>query len=99
MSRTAPPTPESVTRDLEIKNRLGLHARAAAQLVQTAAKFDATITVTKDGQEVNGKSIIGLMMLAAACGTTIQVAAQGRDAEAAVAAIEALIADKFNEDS
>ena len=89
---------DSVTRSLEIKNRLGLHARAAAQLVQVASKFESEITVTKDDQVVNGKSIIGLMMLAAAQGTQIEVMAEGPDAEAALAAIEGLVDDKFNEE-
>lgn len=93
-----PAAPASIRRLLEIKNRLGLHARAAAQFVQTAAKFSAEITVTKDDQIVNGKSIIGLMMLAAAQGSQIEVAAEGPDAAAAVGAIEALVDDKFNED-
>lgn len=89
---------ESVRRTLPIKNRLGLHARAAAQFVQTANQYSAEITVTKEGQTINGKSIIGLMMLAAACGSSIDVVAEGPDAEAAMAAIEALIERKFDED-
>jgi phosphocarrier protein HPr len=88
----------SVSKSLEIKNRLGLHARAAAQLVQTAAQFDADITVAKDGQCVNGKSIIGLMMLAAAQGTCIEVNVSGRQAAEALAAIERLVDKKFNEE-
>lgn len=87
-----------MAREFEIKNRLGLHARAAAQLVQTVAKYNADIAVTKDGQTVNGKSIIGLMMLAAAQGSLVEITAEGPDAEAALAAIEALIENKFNED-
>jgi phosphocarrier protein HPr len=88
----------AVAKSLEIKNRLGLHARAAAQLVQTAARFDADICVAKDGQTVNGKSIIGLMMLAAAQGTFIEVSATGPDADAALAAIEQLVQQKFHEE-
>ena len=88
----------ALNKSLEIKNRLGLHARAAAQLVQVAAQFDAEITVGKDGQIVNGKSIIGLMMLAAAQGTYIEVTASGRDATAALQAIEQLVDQKFNEE-
>jgi len=84
---------------LEIQNRLGLHARAAAMLVQTVAKFDAEITVTKDDQTVNGKSIIGLMMLAAGQGSCIEISATGADAQAAVDAITALVAERFKEDS
>jgi len=85
-------------KDLEIKNRLGLHARAAAQLVQMASQYDADITVGKDGQAVNGKSIIGLMMLAAAQGTVIQVSASGPQATEALTAIERLVEAKFNEE-
>jgi phosphocarrier protein HPr len=91
--------PVRATRQLEITNRLGLHARAAALLVQTVAQFDAEITVTKDDQTVNGKSILGLMMLAAGPGSSIEVAAQGPDAQAAVDAIAALVAAKFKEDA
>lgn len=89
---------ECVRRALLIKNRLGLHARAAAQFVQTANQFSAELKVTKEGQTINGKSIIGLMMLAAACGSTIEVTAEGTDAVAAMAAIEALVDRKFDED-
>lgn len=86
-----------VARQLEIKNRLGLHARAAALLVQTVTPFDAEITVSKDDQTVNGKSILGLMMLAAGQGSSIEVAAQGPDAAAALDAIAALVDEKFKE--
>lgn len=89
----------TVRRQFEIKNRLGLHARAAAQLVQTVTRYDAEITVSKDRQDVNGKSIIGLMMLAAGQGSTIDVGAVGPDAAAAIEAIATLIDDRFNEDS
>jgi phosphocarrier protein len=89
---------DTVRRTLQIKNRLGLHARAAAQFVQTANQYGADVSVTKDGQTINGKSIIGLMMLAAACGSSIEVAAEGADAAAALAAIEALVDRKFGED-
>jgi phosphocarrier protein HPr len=85
-------------KQLEIKNRLGLHARAAAQLVQTVAQYEAEITVAKDGQTVNGKSIIGLMMLAAAQGTSIDVSASGPQAVEALSAIERLVDQKFNEE-
>jgi phosphocarrier protein HPr len=87
-----------VSKTLEIKNRLGLHARAAALWVQTAAGFQADITVTKDEQTVDGKSILGLMMLAAAQGCLIQVSASGPQAAEVLAAIELLIEQKFNED-
>ena len=89
----------SLAKNLEIKNRLGLHARAAAQLVQTATQYDADVTVVaKDGQAVNGKSILGLMMLAAAQGTFIEVRTSGPQAAAALEAIERLIDQKFHED-
>lgn len=88
----------TVTKQLEIKNRLGLHARAAAQLVQLAAKFESEVTLVKDDQVVNGKSILNVMMLAAAQGSTIEVTTNGPDAHDAMAAIEKLIADRFNEE-
>ncbi len=83
---------------LEIKNRLGLHARAAAQFVQVANRFEANITVAKDGQEVNGKSILALMMLAAGIGSSIEVTATGPQADAAVAAIAELVELRFHEE-
>jgi len=85
-------------RRLTIVNRRGLHARAAAQFVKLAGEFDAEITVAKDGTEVSGLSIMGLMMLAAAPGTSIEVRARGEQAEEAIAAIAALIAGGFDED-
>lgn len=85
-------------RDFTIKNRLGLHARAAAQLVQTANRFRAEVTVEKDGLEVNGKSIMGILMLAAPQGSRISVAVAGEDAEQAMTAIGRLIDDGFGED-
>lgn len=94
-----PPQKPRIERQFEIKNRLGLHARAAAQLVQTVSGFDAEITVSKDGQDVNGKSIIGLMMLAAGQGSRIDVMAAGPDAGAALEAIAVLIDNRFNEES
>ena len=96
-----PPLPMSsptLTKRLEIKNRLGLHARAAAQLVQVATQFEADITVTKEGQVVDGKSILGLMMLAAGQGSYVEVSASGPQAADALAAIERLVEQKFNEE-
>lgn len=84
-------------RTFVIRNRLGLHARAAAQLVQLAADYKSDLVISKDGQEVNGKSIMGLMMLAASQGATIDVEADGPDAEELMKAVEALIEAKFNE--
>jgi len=85
-------------REFIIKNRLGLHARAAAQLVQTANRYRAEVTVEKDGLEVNGKSIMGILMLAAPQGSRISVAVGGEDAETAMTAIGQLIDDGFGED-
>ena len=86
-----------VERSVKIQNELGLHARAATKLVQLASKFGCEVTLTKDGHEVNGKSIMGVLMLVASKGTTVTVRAKGdREAEA-VDAIVALIDDKFGE--
>jgi len=90
--------PTRVARQLEIKNRLGLHARAAGLIVEAVRRLDAEITVTKDDQTVNGKSILGLMMLAAGPGSFIDVTAQGPDAQAALDAIAELVEARFNED-
>lgn len=84
--------------DYKIVNRLGLHARAAAQLVQTANRFVSDVTILKDGNEVNGKSIMGLLMLAAPLNSTITVTVSGEDAEEAIEAIGKLINDGFGED-
>jgi phosphocarrier protein HPr len=80
-----------------IQNELGLHARAATRLVQTAAKFPCELTISKDGHEVNGKSIMGVLMLVASKGTKITLRATGDGATEAVAAIVQLIDDKFGE--
>ncbi|HEV7554433.1 MAG TPA: HPr family phosphocarrier protein [Kofleriaceae bacterium] len=84
-------------RSVMIQNELGLHARAATKLVQLASKYPCDITVTKDGHEVNGKSIMGVLMLVASKDTTVLVRAKGDKAAEAVAAIAALIDDKFGE--
>jgi len=81
-----------------IVNRLGLHARAAAQLVQTANRFSSDICLIKDGVEVNGKSIMGILMLAAPKGSTVIVVVEGRDEDAALQTIGELIDDGFGED-
>lgn len=88
-----------LSRDLTIMNMRGLHARASARFVQCAEQFDAEVTVTKDGTTVGGTSIMGLMMLAASPGTVISVAATGADAETALDALAALIADRFGEEA
>jgi phosphocarrier protein HPr len=86
-----------VVKKLEIKNKLGLHARAAALLVQTVNRFDAQVSFSKDGQTADGRSIMGVLTLAATQGSKIQVEANGDEAERAVRAIEKLIDNKFNE--
>ena len=86
-----------IERDIEIKNKLGLHARAAAKLVHTAARFRSDIKIRKGDEEVDGKSILGILLLAAGRGTTITVKANGEDEADAVDAIEKLIDAKFDE--
>lgn len=86
-----------ISKEIEILNKLGLHARAAAKLVQCAGRFDSQVEIERRGQSVNGKSIMGVMMLAASQGTRIRVETAGEDEEAAMAAIEALIGDRFGE--
>jgi phosphocarrier protein len=87
-----------VERSAPIVNRLGLHARPAAEFVKVANRFAAHIVVKKDDLEVNGKSIMGMMMLAAECGSALVIRADGDDAEAAVEALLALVAAGFGED-
>jgi phosphocarrier protein len=87
-----------VVKKVEIKNKLGLHARAAALLVQTVNKFSSQVTFSKDGHTTEGRSIMGVLTLAAAQGSKIQVEAIGEDAERAVRAIERLVDNRFNED-
>jgi phosphocarrier protein HPr len=86
-----------VVRNIEIKNKLGVHARAAALLVQTVNRFSAQVSISKDGQTADGRSIMGVLTLAATQGSTIQVEAAGHDAEQAVKAIEKLVDKRFNE--
>ncbi len=95
---TDAPLSGQLSRDLTIVNKRGLHARASARFVQTAEQYDAEITVTKDGSAVDGTSIMGLMMLAAAPGSVITVAARGPDAVPALDAIAELVAGYFGED-
>ena len=90
-------TTEEHSASLQIRNKLGLHARAAAMLVQTANRFDAEVTVAKDGQVVNGRSIMGVMMLAAEQGSEIAVTTTGRQAAEALEAIRELVDAGFNE--
>lgn len=88
-----------IEREAEIVNRLGLHARAAAKLVHTAGSFKSRITVLKNGEEVDAKSILGILLLAAAQGSTIVVRCEGQDEEDALNAVTGLIADRFGEES
>ena len=88
-----------LSRDLPILNRKGLHARASAKFVQCADAFDASITVSKDQNTVGGTSIMGLMMLAASPGCSVYVEASGNQAEEALAALEALVANRFGEEA
>lgn len=84
-------------KELLIENKLGLHARAAAQIVKTASAYVSKITLAKDGLEVDGKSIMGIMMLAAAKGSTVLLHAHGEDDERAIEGMEKLFHDKFGE--
>ncbi len=91
-------TDTSVSRDFRIVNEKGLHARASAKFVETVERFDAEARVSRDGMIVSGDSIMGLLMLAASKGTTIQVETRGADALVLADALEALVAGKFGED-
>ena len=84
--------------DVVVINKLGLHARAAAKFVNLASRFKSEITVTRNGQDVNGKSIMGIMMLAAGKGSQLQLAADGADEQQALTALCALIENRFGED-
>jgi phosphocarrier protein len=86
-----------IAREIEIKNKLGLHARAAAKLVHTAARFKSDIKVKKGDEEVDGKSILGILLLAAGRGAVVTVRADGEDERAALEAVEQLIDQKFDE--
>ncbi len=88
----------ALKRSLAIANKRGLHARAAAKFVRTAGQFDAAVRVSFKGQEVSGLSIMGLMMLAAGIGSTVEVACSGRQAVEAMAALSALVEGKFGEE-
>ena len=87
-----------ITKQIDIINKLGLHARAAAKFVTCASNFTSDVQIRRNNQEVNGKSIMGVMMLAAAKGTTITVSADGEDEAEALSAIEELIKNRFDED-
>lgn len=87
-----------IERELAIRNRLGLHARAAAKFVQTASRFRSAVKIRKNGEEVDGKSILGILLLAASQGTRITIAVTGDDEQAAFAAVEDLLARSFDEE-
>lgn len=96
--RSEPQSNEKVEKEITILNRLGMHARPSAMFVRVAGRFRCEIWVSKEGEEVNGKSIMGLMMLAAGQGSKLCVRAEGHDAAEAVREIEALIDSRFNEE-
>ncbi len=87
----------TVSATVEITNKRGLHARASAKFVKLASSFDAEVTVTKDGQSVDARSIMGLMMLAAGVGCCIDISAEGPQAQAALEALQALVESRFDE--
>ncbi|MBB80722.1 MAG: phosphocarrier protein HPr [Roseibacillus sp.] len=86
-----------LSKEVTVSNKLGIHARPAAQFVKTASQFEAEIHVEKDGEEINGKSIMGLMMLAAGHGSVLKLIAEGPDAEEALEVLENLVARNFGE--
>ncbi len=88
-----------VEREVEIVNRLGLHARAAAKLVHVTGKFDSQVTLAMDGEEVDAKSILGILLLAAAQGSHIIVRCEGEDENEALSAVATLISNRFEEDA
>lgn len=96
---TEQPAGAWICSDLEIVNQRGLHARASAKFVQVCERYEASVTVEKDGTKVGGRSIMGLMLLAAAKGSTVHVCAKGADAADALQAIEELLAQRFGEDT
>jgi phosphocarrier protein HPr len=96
--RTASADGQKISKEIEIINRLGLHARPSAMFVKVCNRYKADIWVEKDGEQVNGKSIMGLMMLAAGHGSKLRVTCEGVDAEKALQEIEGIIARRFDED-
>lgn len=88
-----------IEEEVEIVNRLGLHARAAAKLVHTAGGFRSRVALAKDGEDIDAKSILGLLLLAAAQGTRLKIRCEGQDEEDAMRAVTALIAGRFGEES
>lgn len=98
MSAARKATEHKATKELLVANKLGIHARPAAMFVKTANRFDCEIFVEKDGERVNGKSIMGLMMLAAGPGCKLTLTAEGQDAARALNELEGLLLRKFDED-
>jgi phosphocarrier protein HPr len=98
MSAKKLPDSEFFTKELTVVNKLGIHARPAAMFVKTANRFACEIFVEKDGEKINGKSIMGLMMLAAGPGSKLTLHIKGADAQAALAELEALVQRKFDEE-
>jgi phosphocarrier protein len=86
------------SQEVAVVNRLGMHARAAARFVHLATRYTARVKVARDGREMDGKSIMGILLLAAACGSTITISADGVDEQDAVAALAALVQSGFGED-
>ena len=97
-ARKPPESGGNSTKELTVSNKLGIHARPAAMFVKTANRFASDIFVEKDGEKVNGKSIMGLMMLAAGPGSKLTVHAEGPDASQAISELESLLKRKFDED-
>jgi phosphocarrier protein HPr len=96
--RTSATRGQKLEKDIPIINRLGLHARPAAMFVRIASRYRSEVWVAKEGEEVNGKSIMGLMMLAAGQGSTLHIRCEGADADKAMEELEELIKARFNED-
>ena len=97
MEKSTTAAAKTLTKELLVQNKMGIHARPAAMIVRVTNKFKSEVYVEKDEEQVNGKSIMGLMMLAAAKGTTVKFVATGIDAEQMLAELEALFAKKFDE--
>jgi phosphocarrier protein HPr len=96
--RSGADSSEKVEKEITILNRLGLHARPSAMFVRVATRFRCDVWVAKEGEEINGKSIMGLMMLAAGQGSKLRMRAEGPDAAEAIRELEALVESRFNED-
>jgi phosphocarrier protein HPr len=92
------PSSDKIEKEVTIVNRLGMHARPAAMFVRIASRYRSEVWVEKEGEQINGKSIMGLMMLAAGQGSKLTIRCEGADADKALAELEELIAAKFNED-